>query len=68
MFKSILSQLIDEAIQDCIDYGEGHTRHEEVGKIVAVEAVWAENETDIEITLAENFVVRLSFTEKGVMK
>lgn len=64
MFTSKLSSLIDDAVMDCIAYGRGTASHHTSCVTVDVIAEWAENETDIEITIRENSVVRLTFTER----
>ena len=63
IFKSKISSLIDEAVQDCILYGRGKARVYKDGVTVDVEAEWEENETDIEITVFENCVIRFQFSE-----
>lgn len=64
MFQSKLSLLIDDAVMDCIAYGRGRASHVANGTTVEVVADWADNEEDIEITVKENRIVRLTFTER----
>lgn len=64
MFESKLSSLIDDAVMDCIAYGRGTASHHTHGTTVEVIADWAENETDIEITIKENQIIRFTFTEQ----
>ncbi len=64
MFSSKLSSLIDDAVMDCLVFGRGTATHIAHGTVYDVTAEWAENETDIEITIKENYVVRLTFTEE----
>lgn len=64
MFQSKLSSLIDDAVMDCIAYGRGAATLYKGGTTVEVIADWAENETDIEITIKENSIVRFTFVEK----
>ena len=64
MFQSKLSSLIDDAVMDCIAYGRGTASHHTNGTTAEVFAEWAENETDIEITIKENSIVRFTFTER----
>ena len=64
MFNSKLSSLIDDAVMDCLVYGRGTATHNARGTVFNVTAEWAENETDIEITILEDDVVRLTFTEE----
>lgn len=64
MFKSKIASLIDNAVQDCITFGSGKARHYDNGTAIDVEAVWAESETEIEITIFENCAIRFSFTEE----
>ena len=64
MFESKLSALIDDAVMDCLSFGRGIASHVANGTTVDVIAEWAENETDIEITIRENYIVRFTFTEK----
>lgn len=63
MFTSKLSSLIDDAVMDCITFGRGTASHYANGTTWEVVADWAENETDIEITIKENSIIRLTFTE-----
>ena len=63
MFQSKLSSLIDDAVTDCLAFGSGRASHHANGTTWDVIAEWAENETDIEITVKENYIVRLTFTE-----
>lgn len=64
MFKSKLSSLIEDAVMDCIAYGRGTVTYRTNGTTVTITAEWAENETDIEITICENNIVRYSFAER----
>lgn len=64
MFQSKLSALIDDAVMDCLAFGRGTASHVSNGTTVEVIAEWAENETDIEITITENYIVRFTFTER----
>lgn len=64
MFQSQLSKLIDDAVMDCLTFGRGTASRHTNGTTVDVIAEWAENETDIEITIKENYVLRLTFTER----
>ena len=64
MFQSKLSTLIDDAVTDCLAYGRGTASHHTNGTTVDVITEWAENETDIEITVKENHIVRFTFTER----
>lgn len=64
MFNSKLSSLIEDAVMDCLAYGRGTASHSARGMVYDVTAEWAENETDIEITIKENNIVRLTFTEE----
>ena len=64
MFQSKFSALIDDAVMDCIAYGRGRSSYVSNGNTVDVIAEWAENETDIEITIKENYIVRFTFTEQ----
>lgn len=63
MYNSKLASMIQEAVNDCIQYGIGHVK--DYGKTcVIVSADWAMNETDIEITVTENGIIRFTFTEE----
>ena len=64
MFESKLSSLIDDAVMDCIAYGRGTACLVINGTMIDVIADWAENETDIEITIKENQIIRFTFTEQ----
>lgn len=64
MFSSKLSSLIDDAVLDCLAFGRGTASHSAHGTVIDVTAEWAENETDIEITIKENNIVRLTFVEQ----
>lgn len=59
MFKTKLTALIDEAVQDCLTYGRGHERQANIDVIVE----WAENEADIEITIMQDLTIRFEYTE-----
>ena len=65
-YKHKLAILIDEAVSDCITYGTGKARHydKSTGLTTDVEAEWMENETDIEVTVFENCVIRFQFSDK----
>ena len=63
MFQSKLSSLINDAVLDCMTFGRGTASHHANGTTLDVIADWAENETDIEITIKENYIVRFTFTE-----
>ena len=64
MFQSKFSSLIDDAVTDCLAFGRGTASHHANGTTIDVIAEWAENEADIEITVKENYIVRLPFTEQ----
>lgn len=64
MFNSKLSSLINDAVMDCLAFGRGTARYYANGTTVDVEAEWAGNETDIEITIFENCAIRFTFTER----
>ena len=64
MFNSKLSNLINDAVMDCLAFGRGTASHSANGSIFDITADWAENETDIEITIKENYIVRFTFTER----
>ena len=64
MFQSKFASLIDDAVMDCIAYGRGVAEYNTTGTKVSVTAEWAENETDIEITIQENSIVRFAFFER----
>ena len=64
MFDSKLSALIDDAVMDCMSYGSGTASIRSGDTTVSITAEWAENETDIEITIQENSIVRFTFTER----
>ena len=64
MFTSKIAILIDEAVAECVDCGRGSSADYINDKLIRVTADWAENETDIELTLQENNVVRLAWTEE----
>ena len=63
MFYSTLATLVHQAINDCLAYGRGAAHHCTNGVMLDICADWAENETDIEITIKENCIVRRTFTE-----
>lgn len=63
MFTSKVANLIDDAIQECIDYGSGKAATHINGKDICVLAEW-ENETAIEVVVKENRVIRFSWTEE----
>lgn len=63
MFNSKLASLINDAVMDCLAYGNGRASMGTTGTVFDVTAEWAENETDIEITIKENDIVRFTFTE-----
>ena len=64
MFTSKLSSLIDDAVMDCLTFGRGTASMTAHGTTIDVVAEWAENETDIEITIKENDIVRFAFVEQ----
>lgn len=64
MFQSKFASLIDDAVMDCLTFGRGSASHHANGTAVDVIVEWAENETDIEITVKENYIVRFTFTEQ----
>ena len=64
MFQSKLSSLIDDAVTDCLAFGRGRAIIGTASHFVEIEAEWAENEADIEITIKENHIVRFNFTER----
>ena len=64
MFQSKLSALIDDAVADCLAFGRGTASHHASGTTVEVIAEWAEKETDIDIPIRENYIVRFTFTER----
>ena len=63
MFQPKLSALIDDAVTDCLAFGSGRASLSQGGTTLDVYAEWAENETDIEITVKENHIIRFTFTE-----
>lgn len=65
MFQSKLSSLIDDAVIDCLILGRGTASHYANGTTWEVAADWAENETDIDITIKENSIIRLTFTDRA---
>lgn len=64
MYNSKLVSLIDDAVQDCITFGCGRATSCNGRNTITVAADWAENETDIEITVQENGIIRFTFTEE----
>ena len=64
MFNTIFSGMIDEAVQDCIDYGSGQASRKIGGASFKAVANWAENEKDIEVAVYEGCILRLTFTEQ----
>lgn len=58
MYRSKLASLIEDAMNECITFGQGITRHEST----SVQADWTE-ENEIQITIFENHAVRFSYTE-----
>ena len=64
MYNSKLASLIDDAVQECITYGCGRAISRNGRYFLDVAADWAENETDIEITVQENGIICFTFTEK----
>lgn len=64
MYNSKLASLIDDAVYECITYGCGHVISCNGRNTLEVGADWAENETDIEITVTENGIFRFTFTEE----
>lgn len=63
MFSSMLSSLIEDAVMDCLAFGRGSASHRANGTVIDITAEWSESETDIEITIKENNIVRLTFVE-----
>lgn len=63
MFSSMLSSLIEDAVMDCLAFGRGSASHSAHGTVIDTTAEWSESETDIEITIKENNIVRLTFVE-----
>lgn len=63
MYNSTFSSMIDNAVQDCIDYGSGQASCKIGGAAFKAVAVWAENEQDIEVAVHEGCVLRITFTE-----
>ena len=63
MFNSIFSDMINNAVQDCIDYGSGQASRKIGGAAFKAVAVWAENEQDIEVAVYEGCTLRLAFME-----
>lgn len=64
MFESKFCELINETIQDCIDYGRGQKSDIINGAEMQVTADWADNEKDIEVAVYENRILRISFMEQ----
>ncbi len=64
MYNSRLAQIINDAVNDCITYGSGTVKSADSG--IQVTAEWADNETDIEVTVMERGIVRFTWTEPGV--
>ena len=64
MLWTKFTALIDDAIMDCFSYGRGRAEIRKNGTTISIIAEWAENETDIEITIKENDIVRFTFTER----
>ena len=64
MYNSKLASLIEDAVHDCITYGCGRASYGDRRYYIDVDAFWEENETDIEITVRENGVIRFTFTER----
>ena len=66
MYRYKFASLIDDAVLDCLAYGSGKARHSDpaTGVTIEVRADWMENETDIQITVLENSIVRFQFTDK----
>ncbi len=63
MFTPKLSALIDDAVTDCLAYGSGRAVLTKGRCTISIYAEWCENETDIEITIKENDIIRFSYTE-----
>jgi hypothetical protein len=59
--KSNLARMIEEAVNDCIAYGSGRSR--DIPTDIDVEATWAENEKDVEVTIFEHCAIRLTYIE-----
>ena len=66
MYRYKFASLIDDAVLDCLAYGSGKARHSDptTGVTIDVWAEWMENETDIQITVLENSIVRFQFADK----
>lgn len=65
--RTNVAQLIEEAVQECIDYGTGACSNRINGKFIFVGADWADSETEIEIVLIEDGVIKFSWTEEMIV-
>jgi hypothetical protein len=63
MYNSKLAQLIDEAINNCITYGEGKAE----GDGLVIMAEWNQNEKDIEVYMMRDGVILGDWLEKDVI-
>ena len=68
MKNSILAELIEEAVTNCYNYGEGRSQDEENGTGLSVTAEWTESgdknyPSIICITIFQNGVVKLSYED-----
>ncbi len=65
MYNSKLASLIQDAVQGCLTFGcERISYLDSRGNWITVAADWEMNETDIEITVQENGIIRFTFTEE----
>lgn len=64
MYNSKLAQLIDEAINDCITYGQGKAESDGL----TVMAEWSQNEKDIEVYMMKGGCITTDWMEKDVIK
>lgn len=62
MYNSKLSQLIDQAINDCITYGAGKAD----GDGLAISANWSQNEKDIEVYMTRDGRLFAEWLEKDI--
>lgn len=63
MYQSKLANLIDEALQDCITYGNGKASQHVNGVDLEILALWDDTEERIEVAIYENQVLRFSYFE-----
>ena len=63
MYQSKLASLIEEAVQDCITYGNGKANQHVNGVDLKILALWADTEEHIEVAIYENQVLRFSYFE-----